>query len=129
MTHPTTSRPDFRPAWWLRGRHAQTMWGKLFRRLPSLPTRVERWETPDGDFVVLHRLDARPAGRGGPRLLVLHGLEGSARSHYAVGMLDEARRRGWAADVLVFRSCGGEMNRLARPYPPGGNGGPDFLVR
>ena len=47
------------PAWWIRGGHAQTIWGKFFRPRPPLPTRLERWETPDGDFVELHRLDAR----------------------------------------------------------------------
>ena len=50
------------------------------RRSVPLPTRMERWSTPDDDFLDLHRLDA-PAGR--PRLLVLHGLE-EARSETLV---------------------------------------------
>lgn len=93
------------------------MWGKLFRRQPLNPTRYERWDTPDGDFVELHRLDATE--RDTPRLLVLHGLEGTIRSHYAQGLLGEARRRGWAADMLIFRSCGEELNRTRRFYHSG----------
>jgi predicted alpha/beta-fold hydrolase len=107
--------PSFRPAWWLRGAHAQTLWGKFARRT-HVPTRLERWATPDDDFVELHRLDAAP---GAPRLVILHGLEGSVRSHYVGGLLDQARRRGWGADLLVFRSCGTEPNRARRFYHSG----------
>jgi predicted alpha/beta-fold hydrolase len=104
------------PAWWIRGGHAQTMWGKFFRPRPPLPTRLERWETPDGDFIELHRLDASP---GAPRLFFLHGLEGTIRSHYVSGFFAEAQRRGWAADLLLFRGCGDEPNRGPRFYHSG----------
>lgn len=107
---------DFSPAWYLRNPHVQTLWGKLVRKLPPAPTRLERWDTPDGDFIELHRIAGRP---GSPRLLLLHGLEGTIRSHYAQGLLHEANRRGWGADLLIFRSCGGEMNRARRFYHSG----------
>jgi uncharacterized protein len=106
----------YSPAWWIPGGHLQTLWGKLFRRQEIAPTAVERWETPDGDFLELHRL-AAPAGA--PRLLLLHGLEGSIRSHYAQGLLNEAKHRGWGADLLIFRSCGTELNRTRRFYHSG----------
>ncbi len=108
---------SFQPAWWARGPHAQTLWGKFFRPRPALPTRVERWDTLDGDFLDIHRLDApRP---GAPRLLFLHGLEGTIRSHYVSGFFNEARRRGWGADLLIFRGCGDEPNRAPRFYHSG----------
>ncbi len=103
-------------AWWIPGGHLQTLWGKLFRRQPPAPTTLERWETPDGDFVELHRLPAVP---GTPRVLLLHGLEGTVRSHYAQGLLNEAAKRGWGADLLIFRSCGSESNRTPRFYHSG----------
>jgi predicted alpha/beta-fold hydrolase len=112
-------REGFQAAWWLRNPHAQTIWGKFMRREPAVATRRERWELDDGDFLDLHRLDA-PAGR--PRLIMLHGLEGSRRSHYVHGFFAEASRRGWAADLLVFRSCGDEPNRLLRSYHSGETG-------
>jgi uncharacterized protein len=107
---------SFSPAWWLPGAHAQTMWGKFFRFDEIKDTRVERLETPDGDFVNLHHLDAP---EGAPVLLLLHGLEGSVRSHYIRGLLRAAKARGWRAQVLVFRSCGGELNRSRRSYHSG----------
>ncbi len=108
----------YSPAWWIPGvgGHLRTLWGKLFRRQQPAPTTVERWDTPDGDFLEVHRLRA-PLGR--PRVLLLHGLEGTIRSHYAQGLLNEAARRGWGADLLIFRSCGTEPNRTRRFYHSG----------
>lgn len=108
---------EYSPAWWLPGAHAQTMWGKLFRRLPPQPTQRVRLNTPDGDFVDLHRLPSTLSDA--PRLLILHGLEGTVRSHYAQGLLTEAAKRGWAADLLIFRSCGDELNLTRRFYHSG----------
>jgi len=115
----------YRPAWWVPGGHAQTLWGKFFRPRPSLPTRVERWETPDGDFVDIHRLDAPT---GAPRLFFLHGLEGTIRSHYVAGFFGEAARRGWGADLLIFRGCGDEPNRAPRFYHSGDTGDLAFAL-
>lgn len=116
----------YSPAWWLPDRHSRTIWGRLFRRTPLLPLRSERWVTADADFVELVRLDA-PCGR--PHLLMLHGLEGTPRSHYARGMFHEAARRGWAADLLVFRGCGSEPNRAPRFYHSGDTGDLDVVAR
>jgi uncharacterized protein len=106
----------YSPAWWVPGGHLQTLWGKLFRRQSAAPTILVRWDTPDGDFLELHRLVSKPSA---PRVLLLHGLEGSIRSHYAQGLLNEAARRGWGADLLIFRSCGSELNRARRFYHSG----------
>jgi predicted alpha/beta-fold hydrolase len=115
----------YSPAWWVPGGHLQTLWGKFFRRQVPAPTFLERWDTPDGDFLELHRL---AADRGAPRVLLLHGLEGSVRSHYAQGLLNEAARRGWGADLLVFRSCGSELNRTRRFYHSGETGDVGFVL-
>jgi predicted alpha/beta-fold hydrolase len=125
-----SSEYTYTPAWWVPGAHLQTLWGKLARRPPDVATRVERWATPDGDELEIRRLDA-PAGSGPdvPRLLLLHGLEGTIRSHYLRGLLDQARRRGWAADVLIFRGCNGQIPRAARFYHSGETGDLDFVVR
>ena len=106
----------FTPAWWASNRHVQTLWGKLVRRRAAVATRRELWDTPDDDVLEIRRLDA-PAGR--PRLIILHGLEGTIRSHYLGGILAEALRRGWGADLLLFRSCGDEPNRTRRFYHSG----------
>ncbi len=95
-----------------------------------MPTRVERWRTPDDDELELRRLDAPPdAPPTVPRLVMLHGLEGTIGSHYLGGMLALARDRGWAADVLIFRGCNGELNSARRLYHSGETTDLDFVVR
>ena len=84
----------------------------------------------DGDEIELHRLEpegAVAAHHG--RLLVLHGLEGTIRSHYLRGLLTLARDRGWAADALIFRTCNGEMTRARRLYHSGETTDLDAVVR
>jgi uncharacterized protein len=86
----------------------------------------ERFDTPDGDFVDVDWLPGRPDA---PLLLVLHGLEGTARSHYVGGLFQLAAARGWRAALLYFRSCSGELNRLPRFYHSGDTGDLDHVVR
>src|SRR4029453_19225252 len=48
---------------------------------------------------------------------------------YARGLLLEAVRRGWAADLLLFRGCSGEPNRGPRFYHSGDTGDIDAVAR
>lgn len=109
----------------MRNPHLQTIWGKIFPRRLTHSTRVERLDTSDGDFLDIHHLDAREAA---PILVLLHGLEGTIRSHYIQALLGEARRREWRAAVLIFRSCGGELNRARRFYHSGETTDIDFAL-
>jgi len=125
------SRPSeytYTPAWWVPGAHLRTLWGKFVRRI-ALETRSERWETPDGDELELRRVDALPDSSPlAPKLLVLHGLEGTVRSHYLLGALAGAKQRGWPADALIFRTCNGEVTRSRRLYHSGETTDLSFVV-
>lgn len=90
-----------------------------------LPTHIERWETPDGDFIELLRLRGQPQQ---PRLFLLHGLEGSIRSHYVSGLMSMAHQHDWGADMLIFRGCGDEPNRAPRFYHSGETGDLGFAI-
>jgi len=116
----------FEPAVWLRGRHAQTVFGALFRPGPRPQVRRERWELSDGDFLDVDRMEG-PASA--PLLVVLHGLEGSSSSHYVRGLLAQARARGWRGLAMNFRSCSGEPNRLLRSYHSGETGDAGEAIR
>lgn len=124
---PSHASPPYRPAWWLPDPHSATLWGRLGRREPRLPVRLERWDTPDGDFVEVARLDGQ-RGAASPRLLLFHGLEGGVHSHYARAIFREAQSRGWAADLLLFRTCGSEPNRLPRSYHSGETSDPRWVI-
>ena len=123
---PFRPRP-FRAPVWARNRHVQTLAGKFLRPSPAVPLRRERWDTPDGDTLLLDFTDdGLPTSA--PLVLLLHGLEGSARRPYALLSYAALRRRGLAAVGMNFRSCGGEANRLARSYHSGETGDPRWVL-
>ena len=110
----------FRPAWWLRNRHAQTLAGKYLRSGRRLPLARRRVDTPDGDFL---DLDFAPEpSPGAPLVVLLHGLEGSTQREYMSLMFRELFDRGLRGVGLNFRGCGGEPNRVPRAYHSGETG-------
>ena len=113
---------SFVPAWWIPGPHLQTIWRRLFPQRIAVGWRIDRREMPDGDFVDVVRVDPPPPNPDAPRFLMLHGLEGGMQSHYAHATLAELARRGWDARMLLFRSCGTELNRGPRFYHSGETG-------
>lgn len=114
----TASGAGFAPAWWLRGAHRQTVWGRLARPRAAVPLRREALTAPDGDTLFLDHADL-PVPHGAPPLLILHGLEGSSHSVYAQGLLGQAARAGLAASVLNFRFCARDLADLSRTIPNG----------
>jgi uncharacterized protein len=115
----------FRPAWWLPGAHLQTLYPSLLRRRVSPALRRQRLELPDGDFLDIDWT----AVPGAPRILVVHGLEGSLDSHYSGALLDCLARHGYQAGLLYFRGRSGASNRLARSYHSGDSADLDYVVR
>jgi predicted alpha/beta-fold hydrolase len=113
---PETS-PAFSPAWWLPGGHLQTLWNPFCRRAPSLPRRRERLWLADGDFIDLDWHG--PHNPAAPLVLVLHGLTGSSRSHYVLGLQQQLAARDWASVAINWRGCSGEPNLLPRAYHSG----------
>jgi len=110
----------FQPPWWLRRAHAQTVGARLLRPRGGVRLRRERLTTPDGDFLDLDwaTVEAVPPADG-PLVVVLHGLEGSASSKYALETYRRLAGQGIAAVGLNFRSCSGELNRAPRLYHSG----------
>jgi uncharacterized protein len=105
----------YRPRWWLRNGHLQTLYPFLFRRVGPLPFERERIATTDGDFLDLDWLRS-----GRPRLAVIsHGLEGSSRAKYVRGMTLALHTQGWDVLAWNFRGCSGEPNRTMRLYHSG----------
>ncbi|HQU80064.1 MAG TPA: alpha/beta fold hydrolase [Azonexus sp.] len=117
-------KPYHAPAW-LPGGHAQTIWPLLIKPQP-LKLRRERGETPDGDFVDVDHLDGP---RDAPLLVLFHGLEGSANSHYALSTAHACRKAGWRLALPHFRGCSGELNRRPRAYHSGDSDEIDWILR
>lgn len=105
----------FRPAWWLRNAHAQTIWAARVMRHPLPATQRERLTTADGDFLDLDW----SAGRDAPLVVIFHGLGGSLQSAYARASINAIARLGMQAVLMHFRGCSGEPNQLPGSYHSG----------
>ncbi|REL28449.1 hydrolase [Thalassotalea euphylliae] len=121
----TTS--NFKPAWWLRNAHLQTILAKFFRKKQWIALHKSSLETPDDDFIDLAWTALPERNNTKPIVVVLHGLEGSADSHYAKGMLSAIKARGWIGLLMHFRGCSGRPNRQGRSYHSGDTRDISFL--
>jgi len=105
----------FRPAWWLRNPHAQTLWAAKVQRTPEPVTSTERLTTPDNDFVDLLWTEEND----GPIVVIFHGLTGSIKSQYARCLMHSLSAQGLRAVLMHFRGCGDEPNKTRGSYHSG----------
>lgn len=107
----------FRPPWWARGPHAQTLSARLLRSTRGPTVTRERLTTPDDDFI---DVDWSPStSEDAPIVVVLHGLEGSSKRRYVRSVCRELHDRGVATVAMNFRGCSGEPNRTLSFYHSG----------
>ena len=111
--------------WWLPGGHLQTIYAAL-RPPPRIALQRERWQTPDGDFIDVDFAGDAAAAR---QLVLFHGLEGSADSHYARAIASWAIAKGWRVAIAHFRGCSGEPNLRARAYHSGDTEEIDWVLK
>jgi len=101
-------RSVFKPAWWLRSPHLQTLWPVFFKRKHILDLQHEQFELEDGDFLDL----CWSKKQSDKTVLLLHGLEGSIHSHYINGIFYRLEQAGYRPVLMPFRGCSGRINRL-----------------
>lgn len=115
---PLISQSSYRPPWWLKNPHFQTIYPTIFRPFPHVEYIRERISTPDKDF-----LDLDWVKQDSENLVIaLHGLEGSSQSKYIPGILKAFSDQGWDGLAMNFRGCSGEPNLLPRAYHSGETG-------
>ena len=99
MSFSTDQAP--RPPKWLRGGNRETLYAKYLQR-PAPAYRRELLPDRFGeDLTAYDFLDA--PDKNAPCIVLLHGLEGSSRSHYAVELALTAQAHGWHS-VTAHRS-------------------------
>ncbi|MBO0936884.1 alpha/beta fold hydrolase [Fibrella sp. HMF5335] len=117
---PLITNASYSPPAYLWNGHLQTIIPSVFRKIP-VAYRRERITTPDDDFLDVDwclSSAATPAGGLGQRPLVIlsHGLEGDSTRQYLAGMVRQLTAHGFDCLAWNYRSCSGEMNKLARFY-------------
>ena len=112
--------PGFKPPWWLRGPHAQTIGSTLMpQSLPEHRAILRRVDLDDGDALAVH--DDCPAGwqPGGRVAILSHGLADHHRSPLLVRLADKLTQRGVRVFRWDMRGCGAGMALARRPYHAG----------
>ena len=123
------TKADFKPAWWLRSPHLQTLWPVFFKRRHKLELLNEQVDLEDGDFVDLCWSKSTSTSDTVKKVvLVLHGLEGDINSHYINGILYRLEQSGFRPVLMHFRGCSGRVNKLARAYHSGDTGDLAYIV-
>jgi uncharacterized protein len=104
---------NFKPAWWLKNSHLQTMYASFCGDKPELTVHWGRFELSDGDFLTTVSLTEGE----GPIIVALHGLTGNyEESRYIPRLLSMVHQNGWCGQLMHFRGCGGVHNRMERSY-------------
>lgn len=105
----------YRPPFYLRNGHIQSIYPSLFRNPPSANISTTTIATPDADFLTLDWYL-----RGHKRLAILsHGLEGHSRRPYITGMANYLTEHQWDCLAWNFRGCGDAPNNHPYSYHSG----------
>ena len=131
----TINIAPFQPQPGLTDPHVQTIGAAMLRQKRGITFQRLRLDTADGDFVDVdfptvkgYRWLWSELGEKSPMVLVLHGLEGSARGHLALEIYRQLAKQGIRSVGLNFRSCSGEMNRTPILYHSGATFDVAFLL-
>lgn len=110
--------PRFVPHPWLKGPHAQTLATQLPRRKLAEAERhysERRFRVTEQDEIgALCRLQPDP--KLAPLVLLLHGLTGSAKADYMIGMAEKCYAAGFSAVRMNLRGCGGTDSHSCSLY-------------
>lgn len=106
------TRKPFRARRLLRGGHRQTLANFFFLRRLRLPPAEERFVEVEPGIPVLCHCHWQSDRSTPLTLLVVHGLEGSSESGYAVGLAAKGLAAGMNVVRMNQRNCGG-TNHLA----------------
>ena len=117
----------FKPPWWLRNSHLQTIWPSLAKREANVDITHQRLDLPDGDFLDLAWVGEHHPDK--PLIIVLHGLCGSIHSPYILNTLEAINEAGYRGVLMHFRGCGDQPNRMLRSFHAGDTSDLAFLVQ
>jgi predicted alpha/beta-fold hydrolase len=123
MASTVPHTPEFKPPWWLRGPHAQTIASALMpHRPPEHRAVLRNVELDDGDALAVH--DDTPDGwqLGGRVAILSHGLADNHSSPLLVRLTEKLTQRGVRVFRWDMRCCGAGLALARRPYHAGCSG-------
>ncbi len=132
-----TAAASFVPRRFLRNGHVQTIAGNFLHRIDRLPPAerqlVEVVPAKDGGTAsqVLCHCHLQPAAVRAERLavVIVHGLEGSSDSQYAIGNANKLWNAGCSVIRMNMRNCGGTEQYATTLYHSGLSGDVEAVMR
>ena len=112
----------FTPAFGMKNRHIQTLYSSFFRKIKQPKYEIEKFILEDGDFLESYWYKINNPSADTPIVILFHGLTGSYKSPYIVGIMKALHAAGFHCVLMHFRSCSGKMNILPRSYHSGETG-------
>jgi uncharacterized protein len=114
---------EFAPHPCLKSGHAQTIVAAFARREFALPAGIEKLFRVDEATQLKGICHWQPGQRRDlPVIVIVHGLEGSCDSNYALGIADKAWTLGFHAVRMNQRNCGGTERLTPTLYNSGLSG-------
>ena len=113
---------EFKPSFFLKNRHIQTVYSSLFRKAQELDYEIEKFTLSDGDFLECYWYKTEEENSTKPIVILFHGLAGNYKSPYIQGVVLELAKNGFDSVIMHFRGCTGNDNLLARSYHSGETG-------
>ena len=110
---------EFKPSFFLKNRHLQTVYSSLFRKSKKIEYKIEKFPLSDGDFLECYWYASPSKKPDKPLVILFHGLAGNYKSPYIQGAVLELTKAGFDTVIMHFRGCSGNDNLLARSYHSG----------
>jgi uncharacterized protein len=104
------STASYKPSFWFRNAHINTLFGAVFRKMPVPKYSREQYTLPDGDFLNLDWLKQQSK----QLVIVIHGLDGDSSSHHVMGMSNVFFANHYDVLAFNFRGAGKEINKYLK---------------
>lgn len=122
---PTLQVSNYKPPWFLKNGHFQSIYQTFFRPEISLKYIRKRLTLEDNDFIDIDTL----TNDNQKVALILHGLESGSDRPYMKGMAKILSNNGWDVVCINFRGCSGEVNKKYKSYHSGEYGDLEEVLR
>ena len=116
----------YSPKLFFRNAHLSTIYSGLLRKVENLDQVRERITLPDNDFLDLDW--SYSTTRSNKLVIIIHGLEGSAKRAYMRGSAKILSEGGFDVCAINLRGCSGTPNTLYRSYHSGATEDLQYVV-
>lgn len=113
---------EFRPRWFLRGGHVQTLAAFFHQRRFALGTPERRLIEVEPGIPVLCECHWQQERSAAMTIILVHGLEGSSESQYMLGIAEKGLAAGINVVLMNQRTCGGTDSLAPTLYHSGRSG-------